>query len=114
VDTFPLSQFGGVSQFYVSIAATNDGQGYWVLDSWGAVWLEGDAGSFGDAQSVYPPLGTPNAGQPVSIVPTSDSQGYWIVGSNGAIYNFGDALNFGSLPTIGVVPNLPVVGAVPT
>jgi hypothetical protein len=100
--------------YYVDISATNDGQGYWVLDSWGTVWVYGDAQYFGDEFSVYNPFGSPHNGNVVSLVPTADSLGYWIIGSDGSVYTFGDAPNFGSLPSIGVHPNLPVVGAAPT
>lgn len=104
----PLPNFGG-NPYYTSITSTTTGQGYWVLDSIGDVWTYGDASWYGDASNQA------NAGEvPVSLVGTSDNQGYWIVTANGDIVADGDAQSFGSLPSLGVRPNSPIVGAVPT
>lgn len=104
----PLPNFGG-NPYYASITSTTTGQGYWVLDSIGDVWTYGDANWYGDASNQA------NVGEvPVSLVGTSDDQGYWIVTANGDIVACGDAQSFGSLPSLGIKPNLPIVGAVPT
>jgi hypothetical protein len=103
----------------VAIASTNDGRGYWTLDGWGFVLNYGDAvlasnaaGATGPSDTTgYSPFSSP---PPVSIVPTSDDLGYWVVMQDGGIYAYGDAANYGSLPGLDVVPNLPIVGAVPT
>ena len=101
----PLPGASGVAR-YVSIASTSDGQGYWAMNNFGQVFAVGDAQWLGN--SSYNPTSL------VSLVPTGDNAGYWIVGSNGAISGLGDATFHGSLPGLGVVPNLPIVGAVPT
>jgi len=40
--------------------------------------------------------------------------GYWTVTSNGSVYSFGGAKFYGSLPSIGVVPNAPIVAMADT
>ena len=76
------------------------------MNNFGQVFAVGDAHWLGN--SSYNPSSL------VSIVPTGDNAGYWIVGSNGAIFGLGDAASYGSLPALGIVPNLPIVGAAPT
>jgi hypothetical protein len=91
----------------VSIVATSDGGGYWVTDA------NGDVYPFGDATNLGSTAGQ-GIGDIVSLVPTADSGGYWLIGANGGVYPFGDAQSFGSLPSLGVVPSHPIVGAVPS
>jgi len=47
-------------------------------------------------------------------VSTDDDNGYWLIAANGAVEPVGDATWHGSLPTMGVTPSFPIVGAVPT
>ena len=101
----PLPAASGATR-YVSIASTSDGQGYWAMNNFGQVYALGDAHWLGNSSF--------NPSSLVSIVPTGDNAGYWIVGSNGAIFGLGDAASYGSLPALGIVPNLPIVGAAPT
>ena len=101
----PLPAASGATR-YVSIASTSDGKGYWAMNNLGQVFSVGDAAWLGNA-----PV-TPNS--VASLVPMGDNGGYWIVGTGGAIFALGDAPYEGSLPGLGVVPNLPIVGAVPT
>ena len=101
----PLPAASGATR-YVSIASTSDGQGYWAMNNFGQVFAAGNARWLGNPSY--------NPSSLVSIVPTGDNAGYWIVGSNGAIFAMGDASSYGSLLALGVVPNLPIVGAAPT
>jgi len=79
---------------YVGIAATSDGQGYWLVQADGKVTAFGDAHLYGSlsANGAAPP--TPI----VAIGRTYTNHGYWLVSSNGHVYPFGDAKNYGSLP----------------
>jgi hypothetical protein len=101
----PLPPSSGATR-YVAIASTSDGQGYWAVNNFGQVFAVGDAHWLGN--SSYNPSSL------VSIVPARDNAGYWIVGSNGAIFGQGDAASYGSLPSLGIVPAFPIVGAAPT
>jgi hypothetical protein len=111
VSTSPALGTYGPKFYYTCITATTTGQGYWVLDNWGGVWGFGDGRVFGIALTQ---ANFGNGELPVSLVGTSDNGGYWIVMSNGDVVAIGDAGAFGTLPSIGVHPNLPIVGAVPT
>jgi hypothetical protein len=87
----------------VSISATADDRGYYLLGADGSIYAFGDA----KAQSAHAPAG--------SVAIASDpAGGFWVVGANGAVTGFGGAPSFGSLPGIGISPNLPIVGLVPT
>jgi hypothetical protein len=101
----PLPESSGATR-YVDIASTSNGQGYWAMNNFGQVFAVGNARWLGNPSY--------NPSSLVSIVPTGDSAGYWIVGSNGAIFAMGDASSHGSLLAMGIVPNLPIVGAAPT
>ena len=75
----------------VGIAATPDGQGYWLVASDGGVFSFGDAGFFGS-------MGGKPLNQPVvGITSTHDGQGYWLVASDGGVFSFGDATFQGSM-----------------
>ena len=78
----------------VSMAATVDIAGYWLLTQNGEVF------SFGDAQ-YYGGLGANSVNQQaVALVTTSNSTGYWIASAQGSIYSFGEAKNYGSAADI--------------
>ncbi len=78
----------------VSMAATVDSAGYWLLTQNGEVF------SFGDAQ-YYGGLGANSVNQQaVALVTTSNSTGYWIASAQGSIYSFGEAKNYGSAADI--------------
>jgi len=74
----------------VSMAATSDGRGYWLVNANGAVHTFGDARSFGSiARRIA-------LRQPVTaIAPTGDSGGYWLVAADGSIFAFGNAALYG-------------------
>jgi hypothetical protein len=74
-----------------SIAATPDGQGYWLVDSDGAISAHGDAISYGSM------AGKPLASPINHIAATPDGRGYWLVAGDGGVFAFGDAGYFGSM-----------------
>ena len=76
----------------VGIAATPDGQGYWIARNDGAVSRFGDAGFFGSALT----LGFVPTAPVVGITATPDGKGYWLVASDGGVFTFGDAGFFGT------------------
>ena len=84
------------------LAATPDGQGYWIADAAGGVSTFGDAGSYGSAASL------PLNGPVISMAPTATGAGYWLLGSDGGIFSFGDAQFYGSMG--GKPLNKPIVG----
>jgi hypothetical protein len=75
----------------VGIAATPDGQGYWIVAADGGVFTVGDAGYFGSMGGK--PLDEPIVG----MAATPDGQGYWLVAADGGVFSFGDAGYFGSM-----------------
>jgi hypothetical protein len=84
----------------VSMAATPDGNGYWLAEAGGGVLTYGDATYSGSAGGLR--LQAPI----VAIAATPDGGGYWLASANGGVFAFGGARYFGSP---GSVPN-PVVG----
>jgi len=74
----------------VGIAATPDGQGYWLVASDGGVFTFRDAAFYGSTGAVH--LNEPIVG----IAATPDGQGYWLVASDGGVFTFGDASFMGS------------------
>jgi Domain of unknown function (DUF4232) len=75
----------------VSLAATPDGHGYWLVTSGGGVFTFGDAVFRGSLANQH------LAHRVVGIAPTADGQGYWLATTNGAVFSFGDARFHGSL-----------------
>ena len=91
---------------FAGIASLAKGDGYWLVDSTGAVRPHGAALSYGSM-----------AGQPINapirhIVATPDGRGYWLVASDGGTFSFGSAGFFGSMG--GRHLNAPVVDLAPT
>ncbi len=74
----------------VGMAATPDGQGYWLVASDGGIFAFGDAGFYGSTGAMH--LNKPIVG----MAATPDGQGYWLVASDGGIFAFGDAGFYGS------------------
>ncbi|HUI03492.1 MAG TPA: hypothetical protein VLZ77_08115, partial [Acidimicrobiales bacterium] len=96
----------GLSAPVVGIAATPDGQGYWLASRDGGVFAFGDAGYDGS-------MGGRRLGAPiVGIAATPDGGGYWLVASDGGIFAFGDAGFAGSVG--GHRLDRPVVGMAAT
>jgi N-acetylmuramoyl-L-alanine amidase len=90
----------------VSMAATPDGKGYWLVASDGGIFTFGDAAFYGSTGAVT--LNKPI----VSMAATPDGKGYWLVASDGGIFTFGDAAFFGSEGGAAVVA--PIVGLAAT
>lgn len=78
---------------YVGIAATVDGQGYWLVQADGAVTAFGDAHSYGSVAT-----NEAATSKIVGIARTYDGHGYWLLASDGHVFTFGDAHDYGSAP----------------
>lgn len=72
----------------VGLAATSDGQGYWIASSTGQVAACGDAPALGD--------GGPGT---AAIAPAPHGTGYWLVSGAGAVYAFGAVGYHGGVPS---------------
>jgi hypothetical protein len=90
----------------VSMAATPDNGGYWLIGGDGGVFSYGDAQFFGSTGAMH--LNRPV----VAMAPTPDGGGYWLVASDGGIFAYGDAGFFGSTGAVHL--NQPVVAMAPT
>ncbi len=90
----------------VGMAATPDGNGYWLVASDGGVFNYGDASFHGSTGAMR--LNRPIVG----MAPTPDGNGYWLVASDGGIFSFGDAGYYGSTGALHL--NEPIVGMAPT
>jgi MYXO-CTERM domain-containing protein len=86
----------------VGVARAPTGSGYWIADSAGDVYPNGNAGFFGDMAGVA--LAEPVVG----IAATPSGKGYWLVAADGGVFSFGDAGFHGSAG--GVALNVPMVG----
>src|SRR3984957_15898550 len=86
----------------VGMAATHDGQGYWIAASDGGIFNYGDAAFLGSAGGIK--LNKPIVG----MAATPDGGGYWLVASDGGIFSYGDAHFYGSTGSIQL--NQPIVG----
>ena len=90
----------------VAVAATGDGDGYWLAGRDGGIFNFGDAGFFGSAGALS--LNAPIVG----LASTRDGKGYWMVASDGGVFNYGDAHFYGSTGSLHL--HAPVVGLAPT
>ncbi len=90
----------------IDMAATPDGQGYWLVASDGGVFSYGDASFYGSTGAIH--LNQPIVGMSA----TPDGKGYWLVASDGGIFTYGDAAFYGSTGAIHL--NEPIVGMAPT
>ena len=90
----------------VGMAATADGNGYWLVASDGGIFSYGDAAFYGSTGGMR--LNKPI----VSMAATPDGHGYWLVASDGGIFSYGDATFYGSTGSIAL--NKPVVGMAST
>lgn len=73
------------------IAATESGDGYWIVKPDGAVYAFGDAQFHGgpNAPNVIP------AGQQIVGIAGKSNDGYWVVGSDGSVYAYGSVQFYG-------------------
>ena len=92
----------------VDIAATNSGNGYWLVGSDGGVFTYGDAPFFGSMGGK--PLNKPV----VAMAPTASGNGYWLVAADGGVFAFGDAVAPSNNPLPATKLNQPVVEATRT
>jgi hypothetical protein len=90
----------------VGMAATPDGQGYWLVASDGGIFTYGDAKFYGSTGAIH--LNQPIVGMSA----TTNGAGYWLVASDGGIFTFGNAKFYGSSGAIHL--NKPVVGMAAT
>ena len=67
------------------MAATPDGEGYWLVASDGGIFTFGDASFYGSAGALHLNKAI------VGMAPTPDGNGYWLVASDGGMFTFGDA-----------------------
>ncbi len=100
------SAITGLDAPIVGMAATLDGEGYWLVASDGGIFSFGDAGYHGSmgGQHLNAPI--------VGMAATPDGEGYWLVASDGGIFSFGDAGYHGSMG--GQHLNAPIVGMAAT
>jgi len=75
----------------VGMAATPDGNGYWLVASDGGIFSYGDAHFYGSMGGQH--LNAPVVG----MTATPDGNGYWLVASDGGIFSYGDAHFHGSM-----------------
>ena len=95
-----------IAASWIGIAATHDGDGYWVASSTGHIEPFGDAVSHGDmsGRALNQPV--------VGMAATPDGGGYWLDAADGGIFTFGKARFWGSTGSLHL--NKPVVGMAPT
>jgi len=92
----------------VGMAASPDGEGYWLASATGSVSAHGDAVNFGSLAT----LGIVPSKPIAHIVSTPDGKGYWLVAADGGVFSFGDAHFYGSMG--GRALDAPVVDLAPT
>ena len=91
----------------VTMAATRDGAGYWLVGDDGGVFAFGDAAFHGSVPGLAISIR-----DVIGMAPTPDGNGYWLAAADGGIFCFGDAPFHGSM---GATPlNRPVVGMAAT
>ena len=84
------------------MAATPDGEGYWLVGADGGVFAFGDAAFYGSLGAVK------LDGPIVAITPTPDGKGYWLAALDGGVFAFGDAGFDGSMGAVTLAR--PIVG----
>ena len=90
----------------VGMAATPNGEGYWLVASDGGIFSFGNAGYHGS-------MGAKHLNAPVvGMAATPNGEGYWLVASDGGIFSFGNAGYHGSMGAKHL--NAPVVGMAAT
>jgi hypothetical protein len=90
----------------VAMAASPQGNGYWVAAADGSVYSFGGVPLLGSlsGRGLYAPI--------VGMAATPDGRGYWMVGADGGVFAFGDAGFYGSLGAIKLAQ--PIVGMAST
>ena len=72
----------------VAMAATPDGEGYWLLSS------ATEIAAFGSASWLGSRGNEPNRLNSVSMVSSGTGDGYWLLWSDGTSFNYGDAPDY--------------------
>jgi hypothetical protein len=75
------------------MAATQDGDGYWLAAQDGGVFAYGTAGFWGAATGSPSPV--------VGIASTLTGEGYWLARADGGVFAFGDAVDLATEGTVG-------------
>jgi peptidoglycan hydrolase-like protein with peptidoglycan-binding domain len=91
---------GVINQPLISMAATTNGKGYWLVAADGGIFSY-NAPFFGSTGNIV--LNSPV----VDLTPTPTGKGYWLAAADGGVFSFGDAQFYGSMG--GTRLNLPVV-----
>ena len=76
------------------MAATADGNGYWLVASDGGIFAFGDAAFEGSTGAIA--LNKPIVG----MAATPTAAGYWLAASDGGVFAFGDAVFHGSAGSV--------------
>ena len=95
-----------LSSVITGMAATPDGQGYWLVGADGGLFAFGDAAFYGSLGAVK------LTGPIVAMAATPDGKGYWLAGLDGGVFAFGDAVFDGSMG--GTRLTQPIVGMAAT
>ncbi len=108
----------------VGIAATSDGQGYWLVASDGGIFTFGDAQFHGTPYSdgITGLSGAHPLNAPITaIIPDPSGEGYRLIGKDGGVFDFGNALFYGSTYSDGITGlsgahplSAPIVGGSPS
>jgi hypothetical protein len=102
-DAFSMPIAGEAATFpAVGLATTRNGDGFWQVDTRGAVSAEGNATYHGDLGKIA--LTRPIVG----LARTPSGNGYWLVASDGGVFAFGDAKFHGSTGAMHLAQ--PIVG----
>ncbi|HET9731720.1 MAG TPA: CHAP domain-containing protein [Acidimicrobiales bacterium] len=91
----------------VAMAASSQGNGYWVGAADGSVYSFGEVPFLGSlsGRGLYAPI--------VGMAATADGRGYWMVASDGGVFAFGDAGFYGSLGAIKLAQPITAMAAAP-
>jgi len=91
----------------VGMAATPNGDGYWLVASDGGIFSFGNAGYHGSmgARHLNAPI--------VGMAATPNGDGYWLVASDGGIFSFGNAGYHGSMATSHLVNPIAAIATGP-
>jgi hypothetical protein len=95
-----------MSSAITGMAATPDGEGYWLVGTDGGIFAYGDAAFEGSLGSIK------LNGPVVAMTSTADGKGYWLSAIDGGVFAFGDAKFYGSMG--GTSLNGPIVGIAAT
>jgi dienelactone hydrolase len=84
-----LSPSWNMEPTVLGMAATSNGDGYWIASTDGSVENFGDAAPLGGTSDLDSPV--------AAIAATRDGKGYWLVTRDGSVFAFGDAAYHGEV-----------------